>query len=191
MSSTNDLDVSIQPTPNRLQVHFRKEQYVFHQGSLGDAFYMITKGQALVLRSAEGAQCPVTLATLGQWDSFGERSLVRNEMRYADIKAHLSDLTCLCITREQLGIALGGEPEVLLAERRYEVKADTAEEASTLLTKARKNERKQLQLARRTSEHKATERMHSNSKKDADALKLARARQSQRRHSVKAAALIK
>ena len=155
--------------------HYRKDEQVFAQGSIGFEFFIITKGQALVLRVAEGATQPIVLASLKQWDSFGERALLRNDLRYASIQAHGADLTCLSIARSVLAEALGGDPEELLEERQYAVKAHTAEEADRLEMKAMKQERKQMLQALQDEQRKGTDRMHGNSKKDDKALMARRA----------------
>lgn len=67
----------------------------------------------------------------------------------------------------QLREALGCEPGEVLIERQYELKADTAEEASRL---RKAEERRQALQKRQRSDHKLTERMQAMSKKDAKTL---------------------
>ena len=64
----------------------------------------------------------------------------------------------------------------MLAERKYNVKADTAEEAHKL----RKAEERR-QMTKQKSDHKMTERMLANSKKDSKYLEQARDKHAQGR----------
>ena len=76
------------------QAKFDEGEYVFEQGDDGDAFYIITEGQAVVLRNEPGEEVE-ELATLGEGAFFGERALIKNQVRYAGIQAHATALCCV------------------------------------------------------------------------------------------------
>lgn len=68
------------PSPARpLPACCPQHEWVFKQGEAGDSFYIITTGEAEVIRHPEegdGHHKTHKLADLGQWSCFGERSLV-------------------------------------------------------------------------------------------------------------------
>lgn len=63
-------------------------------------------------------------ASLEAWAAFGERALLRNERRYAGIRATSHQLKCLAIDRTTFESALGSSMKELLAERAYAAAAD-------------------------------------------------------------------
>lgn len=91
-------------------VSFKELEWVFKQGDEGDDFYVIVAGEAEVLRT-ENAGTPekVTekLATLKQWQSFGERSLLKGQTRYAGIRATSRTLKLMHIDRAAFEKVLG------------------------------------------------------------------------------------
>ena len=56
-------------------------------GDEGESFYVIVGGACEVLRTEVGYSEPICLAKLGTGDFFGERSLLKSEVRYAGIRA--------------------------------------------------------------------------------------------------------
>jgi CRP-like cAMP-binding protein len=97
------------------EVKFARGMDVVRQGEAGDAFFVLTKGAAEVLRwtetellKAEGMRRPPKkLATLGAWDAFGERALLTDETRFASVRT-TSDVTVMTISRRVLERMLGG-----------------------------------------------------------------------------------
>ena len=99
---------------------------VVRQGEEGDAFYLITRGTADVLRWPEdttdgagdgddddgdarscGSVAPKLLATLGARQSFGERALLKNETRFASVRVTSDELQVMSISRRVAEAALG------------------------------------------------------------------------------------
>jgi CRP-like cAMP-binding protein len=96
---------------------FNRGEYVFEQGEEGDAFYIVQEGEAVVLRT-EGADEPdVALATLGAGDVFGERALLKRQVRYASVMASSPKLHTMSITREQFEAVLGLPLEQLIPDK--------------------------------------------------------------------------
>lgn len=95
------------------EVKFRRGEDVIRQGDAGDALYVITRGTASVLRweenSAVGSDLAAAkrLATLGQWHAFGERALLKNETRYASVRAESEELHVMSIGRTTFEAAVG------------------------------------------------------------------------------------
>ena len=87
---------------------FEPGECVFNQGDAGDMFYIVTSGEAAVLRAdpedLEGDE--EELATLTEGACFGERALLRNEVRFASIVCN-TRLFTLCISRERFEEELG------------------------------------------------------------------------------------
>ena len=108
---------------------FKHGEWVFRQNEEGDAFYVITSGTAEVIRRHDDEvdeNGNVTrhhhahrLAELREWHSFGERSLIKNQIRYAGIRATSDILKCCRIDREQFEQALGPLEKVLPDQYRY------------------------------------------------------------------------
>lgn len=79
---------------------FKVGQYVFREGELGDALYLITRGKVRISRDVAGMG-EEALAILSEGDAFGEMSLIDESPRSADARVHEScDL--LVIKKEAL-----------------------------------------------------------------------------------------
>eukprot|EP00966_Prymnesium_polylepis_P017163 395742-Prymnesium_polylepis.1 len=85
-------------------VPFRRGQDVITQGDDGDTFYVITAGEAQVVRiNDEDIQANLLqviehkLADLHAYDYFGERALLKREPRMATVRA-TTDLETMCIS---------------------------------------------------------------------------------------------
>lgn len=87
---------------------FDAGECVFNQGDIGDQFYAITAGEAVVLRAdpdnLEGDE--IELVHLAEGACFGERALLRNDVRFASIVA-TTRLYTLSIDRLHFEAALG------------------------------------------------------------------------------------
>lgn len=97
-------------------------EFLFRQGDVGDALYIVLAGQAEVLRSAageQGAAAPMQVAVLRQWSCFGEQALLTdNGRRYGSVRAISQELKCLSISRSSFERALG-PPQQLLKQEQY------------------------------------------------------------------------
>jgi NADH dehydrogenase len=76
-------ELSLRPTERLGRAHYEAGQYVFHQGDVGQRFYIIERGRAGVYLDESAP--PV--ATLGAGAHFGEGALLRNVRRSASVKA--------------------------------------------------------------------------------------------------------
>lgn len=84
-------------------------RYVFEQGDVGDRYYVIEAGEAVVV----GDGCDVT--TLGPGEGFGEIALLRRSRRTAGVRA-VGDLQLQALRSEQfLPLVLGFTPSALEA----------------------------------------------------------------------------
>jgi len=92
------------------------DQYVFNQGEVGTGFYVITDGEAEVLREDPDDKIERVIAKLGRYDYFGERALVKNEPRYASVRAK-TKVFFLTISQSQFEFAFGSSLMELLPDK--------------------------------------------------------------------------
>ncbi|MDH5327921.1 MAG: cyclic nucleotide-binding domain-containing protein [Gammaproteobacteria bacterium] len=67
------------------EVAVKSGQMVFNQGSEGDSFYIIRKGQCQVVRQTRSSSTGLVLATLGVGSFFGEEALISDSKRNASV----------------------------------------------------------------------------------------------------------
>ena len=72
---------------------------IFEEGDDGDAAYLITKG-TVEIRKGTRTKSPVSLATLGRGDIFGELALFDNRPRMAQALA-ITDVEVVAIERKE------------------------------------------------------------------------------------------
>ena len=94
---------------------FNAGEVVFEQGDEGDTFYVLLSGEAQVVRTHESGEEEV-LAILTDGAHFGERALLKNDMRYATIKA-LSKLRTMSITRQAFEAEFGALKDLMDADK--------------------------------------------------------------------------
>jgi hypothetical protein len=87
---------------------FDSGEYVYEQGSFGDAFYLVTSGYANVIHvdPTDTTEEEVVIAQLAESDCFGELALQRDQPRPVSIVA-TSTLDVLFITRCDFEVKLG------------------------------------------------------------------------------------
>ena len=94
------------------EIHFDKEHVIMKQGNDGDSFYIIRHGTAVVHKMEKGLDNPKEICQLGPGNYFGERALIKNDVRAATVTA-LTDLDCLYLDREGFTILLGPLGDIL------------------------------------------------------------------------------
>ncbi len=82
---------------------YRAGSHVFREGDPGDALYLVVQGQVEVVLEPHGPdQRPIPVATLGPHDSFGEVTLVEdNVQRTASVRCQ-TDAQLIRIPRDRL-----------------------------------------------------------------------------------------
>jgi cGMP-dependent protein kinase len=73
---------------------FQQGEYLFHENSIGNKFYLITKGSVQVIRNGK------VVRELEEGSSFGELALLNEEKRTASILA-LDKVQCFTLTKEK------------------------------------------------------------------------------------------
>lgn len=66
---------------------FEEGEYVIKEGEEGNIFYLIMSGNATATKTLEPGKPPVEVAQYQEGDYFGERALLKNEPRAANIVA--------------------------------------------------------------------------------------------------------
>uniref|UniRef100_A0A8D0GFB5 cGMP-dependent protein kinase n=1 Tax=Sphenodon punctatus TaxID=8508 RepID=A0A8D0GFB5_SPHPU len=79
--------------------YYDKGDYVIREGEEGSTFFVIAKGKVKVTQSMEGQ--PLLIKTLQKGDYFGEKALISDDVRSANIIADENDVECLVIDREK------------------------------------------------------------------------------------------
>ncbi|XP_069093541.1 cGMP-dependent protein kinase 2 [Pleurodeles waltl] len=87
--------------------YYDKGDYVIREGEEGNTFFIIAKGQVVVTQSTEGRTEPQLIKTLAKGDSFGEKALISDDVRSANIIADENDVQCLVMDRETFNQTVG------------------------------------------------------------------------------------
>ena len=112
------------------------DEWVFQEGEKGDALFVIKSGTASVLKQMDNQAQQI--AELQQWSVFGERALLKGELRFAGVQATSETLVLLTITSRDFEKAVGLPLQEILEAADY----DPAERAA----------RRQRRLKRQKSE---------------------------------------
>ena len=66
---------------------FKKGDYVIKEGEIGDKFFMLSEGEAVATKTLEPGKPASQVCEYKKGDYFGERALLTNEARAANIVA--------------------------------------------------------------------------------------------------------
>ena len=69
---------------------YKKGEYVIREGEMGNGFYIISEGEAIATKQLEEGKEPQQVLAYKKGDYFGERALLTNEARAANIIATVS-----------------------------------------------------------------------------------------------------
>jgi len=84
---------------------YKKDDFIIREGEAGDKFYLISEGEAIATKLIEGNTTQVMSYKRGQY--FGERALLTNDTRAANIIATSNEVVCLSLERETFSRLLG------------------------------------------------------------------------------------
>lgn len=93
---------------------YQKGDYIIREGDYGDIFYVIQQGKVKVTKNAGGSE--VFLADLGKGDYFGERALLTEDKRSANVISNSDDLQLLMLDREDFVALVGNITEIRAQE---------------------------------------------------------------------------
>ncbi|XP_062237306.1 cGMP-dependent protein kinase 2 [Platichthys flesus] len=87
--------------------YYDKGEYVIREGEEGSTFYIIAQGKVKVTQTTEAHKVPQTINTLHKGDYFGEKALISDDVRSANIVAEENGVECLVIDRETFDQTVG------------------------------------------------------------------------------------
>ncbi|XP_065072407.1 cGMP-dependent protein kinase 1-like isoform X2 [Rhopilema esculentum] len=82
------------------EVFYEEGEYIIRQGARGDTFFIIKKGQVDVTQRASVHSDPTFVRSLGKGSYFGEKALLGEDLRTANVIAGKAGCHCLVIDRE-------------------------------------------------------------------------------------------
>jgi cAMP-dependent protein kinase regulator len=94
------------------EYNFKPGDYVIKEGETGNVFYFIGDGEATATKTLEAGKPPVEVMNYKKGDYFGERALIKNEPRAANVIAK-TDLTVVSLDRHSFKRLLGPIEEIL------------------------------------------------------------------------------
>ncbi|XP_063103272.1 cGMP-dependent protein kinase 2 isoform X2 [Cavia porcellus] len=87
--------------------YYDKGDYIIREGEEGSTFFILAKGKVKVTQSTEGHDQPQLIKTLQTGEYFGEKALISDDVRSANIIAEENDVACLVIDRETFNQTVG------------------------------------------------------------------------------------
>ncbi|XP_067846715.1 cGMP-dependent protein kinase 2 [Heptranchias perlo] len=87
--------------------YYDKGDYIIREGEEGSTFFILAKGKVKVTQSTECHIEPQLIKVLQRGDYFGEKALVSDDVRSANIIADENDVECLVIDRETFNQTVG------------------------------------------------------------------------------------
>ncbi|TRY65565.1 hypothetical protein DNTS_024061 [Danionella cerebrum] len=99
--------------------YFEKGEHIIREGEEGNTFFIIAKGEVSVTQSTEDFPEPQEIKTLGVGDYFGEKALISEDVRSANIIAKEHDTQCLVVDRETFNQMVGTYEELQAYLKEY------------------------------------------------------------------------
>uniref|UniRef100_A0A803Y8E9 cGMP-dependent protein kinase n=1 Tax=Meleagris gallopavo TaxID=9103 RepID=A0A803Y8E9_MELGA len=92
--------------------YYDKGDYVIREGEEGNTFFIIAKGKVKVTQSTADHSQPQLIKNLHKGDYFGEKALISDDVRSANVIADEYDVECLVIDRETFNQTVGTYEEL-------------------------------------------------------------------------------
>ncbi|XP_010868587.2 cGMP-dependent protein kinase 2 [Esox lucius] len=99
--------------------YFDKGEYIIREGEEGNTFFIIAKGEVCVTQTTEGWTEPQEIKTLGVGDYFGEKALISEDVRSANIISTENDTQCLVVDRDNFNQIVGTYEELQAYLKEY------------------------------------------------------------------------
>ncbi|KAM4591084.1 cGMP-dependent protein kinase 2 isoform 3-T3 [Odontesthes bonariensis] len=99
--------------------YFEKGEYIIREGEEGNTFFIIAKGEVIVTQSTEGFAEPQEIKTLGAGNYFGEKALISEDFRSANIICNENDTHCLVVDRDNFNQMVGTYEELQAYLKEY------------------------------------------------------------------------
>ncbi|XP_056424916.1 cGMP-dependent protein kinase 2 isoform X3 [Hyla sarda] len=91
---------------------YEKGDYIIREGEEGSTFFIIAKGKVKVTQSTESSAEPQLIKTLEKGEYFGEKALISDDVRSANIIADDNEVECLVMDRETFNQTVGTYDEL-------------------------------------------------------------------------------
>ncbi|XP_067928056.1 cGMP-dependent protein kinase 1-like [Watersipora subatra] len=88
------------------------EQYIVREGEVGDTFYIISDGKVKVTQKVLGFENPKEIRELGRGEYFGEKALLNEDRRTANVIACHPGVELLTLNREAFTSLIGGLTDI-------------------------------------------------------------------------------
>ncbi|XP_061622880.1 cGMP-dependent protein kinase 2 isoform X1 [Phyllopteryx taeniolatus] len=99
--------------------YYNKGDYVIHEGEKGSTFYIIARGTVKVTQTTKNSDSPQIINTLHTGDYFGEKALISDDVRSANIVADDDGVECLLMDRQTFDQTVGTFAELQKSLRGY------------------------------------------------------------------------
>lgn len=93
------------------ELNYQEGQVIFRQDDPGDALYIIARGEVEIILESEGESETVELATLKEYDTFGEAILIEQGVRSAAARC-LTPVSLVRLPRQRLIRLVNNYPEI-------------------------------------------------------------------------------
>jgi CRP/FNR family transcriptional regulator len=93
------------------ELNYQEGQVIFRQDDPGDALYIIARGEVEIILESEGESETVELATLKEYDTFGEAILIEQGVRSATARC-LTPVSLVRLPRQRLIRLVNNYPEI-------------------------------------------------------------------------------
>lgn len=97
--------------------YYHGEDFIIREGETGDTFYIINKGSVIVTQAVTGYDDPQEVRRLQRGDYFGEKALLSEDRRTANVIAETPGVECLVVERTAFNALIGNLDE--LREKDY------------------------------------------------------------------------
>ncbi|KAJ7415981.1 cGMP-dependent protein kinase 2 [Pitangus sulphuratus] len=92
--------------------YYNKGDYVIREGEEGNTFFIIANGKVIVTQSTADHSQPQLIKNLHKGDYFGEKALISDDVRSANVIADEYNVECLVIDRETFNQTVGTYEEL-------------------------------------------------------------------------------
>eukprot|EP00058_Branchiostoma_floridae_P024858 XP_002610348.1 hypothetical protein BRAFLDRAFT_277757 [Branchiostoma floridae] len=111
-----------------LEVDFYHEgEYIIREGQTGDTFFIIIEGEVKVTQKIEGEEEPKLTRRLGRGETFGEKALLSEEKRTANVIA-VGGVKCLTLDRVVFNQLIGQLSEIKKVDEHDQVNGPAQEQ---------------------------------------------------------------
>lgn len=86
---------------------YKKGDLIIQEGDQGNTFFMVMKGSAIATKSIEKGKPAVQVMSYKEGDYFGERALLKNEPRAANIEVTSDEIQVVSLERASFKRLLG------------------------------------------------------------------------------------